>query len=381
MYKESEQYVTRVQEYILAHNLIAENNTLIIGLSGGPDSVFLLHVLAHLRSFFKLNLIAAHLDHGWRDNSADDVEFCKRIAAHYDVEFISAHAHDSKHQHKYNGSREDMGRMLRRTFFENLAERYQAHAIALGHHADDNNETFFLRLIRGSGISGLACMRPRDGIYIRPLLCMRKHEILEFLHKHNQEYLTDSTNNSTVFLRNSIRKNALPVLETIDPRFAANLNRTINNLAQTDLFLEQLTQKTYGSLVADGACPHSLDTNSSRYSLGMSGETARGECPTKPDISSHSASLVFDQFMHLDPYMQKRILELFFINNKAHFVPSENFYKEIFKFLNSSATRHELHTTWALVKKNNKLSIEHINGEKHMDYVHNKNATTCLEHE
>ena len=117
---------------------------------------------------------------------------------------------------KDTGSQEDRGRRLRRTFLEKIAKEHSADAIALGHHQDDQQETFFLRLIRGASITGLAGMKPRHGLYIRPLLDCKKESILTYLRTEGLSFLHDSTNEDDSFLRNGIRLNVLPALRSCD---------------------------------------------------------------------------------------------------------------------------------------------------------------------
>src|SRR3990172_2797015 len=127
---------------------------------------------------------------------------------------------------------------MRRFFFESLVKEYNATSIALGHHADDQMETFFMRLIRGAQISGLIGMKPKNKLYIRPLLSISKAEIVNYLDENNISYMIDSTNQSDAFLRNRIRNAAIPTLKQADPRFENQFQRTLGNLQETESFLE-----------------------------------------------------------------------------------------------------------------------------------------------
>lgn len=144
----SSSLVDTVAHFIAQHDLITPNRTIIVGLSGGPDSVCLLSLLKKLASSYEITVIAAHLDHGWRTQSGQDAAFCKEFAESLGVTYIQAHASEIKLTKPYNGSKEEQGRMLRRQFFETVAADTNAHAIALAHHQDDQQETFFLRMIR-----------------------------------------------------------------------------------------------------------------------------------------------------------------------------------------------------------------------------------------
>lgn len=218
-------------------NLFLPNTTVVVGLSGGPDSVCLLHWLVQQKDL-GLTLIAAHLDHEWRPNSHKDVLFCKELCQKLGITFITQKASELPHQPKYNGSQEEVGRKLRRAFFEQVAQDYNANTIALGHHTGDQQETFFIRLMRGTTISGLGGMKEQDGKYVRPLLHVSKETIYAYLKKNNLSYLTDTTNNSEAFLRNRIRKHLIPALQHCDQRSHKQLVRIMHHLQETETFLQ-----------------------------------------------------------------------------------------------------------------------------------------------
>src|SRR5579872_5515274 len=112
--------VRNITDFIAAHNLISPNQTIIVGLSGGPDSVFLLHMLVQVREQYNLTLIAAHLDHQWRENSAEDAAFCLQLCDQLKVQFVYAKASEFADRVEVNGSKEELGRKLRRIYFESL---------------------------------------------------------------------------------------------------------------------------------------------------------------------------------------------------------------------------------------------------------------------
>ena len=172
--------ISKVRKFIEKHRIIEPNSTIVVGLSGGPDSVCLLHVLRQLQEEYGLVLIAAHLDHEWRNNSKEDARFCKQYAESLGIHFVEAKASEIVGVRKYNGSKEELGRRLRRSFFESVMQKNNGHSIALGHHANDQQETFFLRMMRGASIAGLSGMKPKERGYLRPLLGCHKHEILEY---------------------------------------------------------------------------------------------------------------------------------------------------------------------------------------------------------
>jgi tRNA(Ile)-lysidine synthase len=294
------------------------NSTVIVGFSGGPDSVCLLHLICKLKSELNIRVIAAHLDHGWRKESALDATWCKNTAQELGIEFVSATGADLNYTPKYNGSKEEIGRKLRRHFFETLAHEYQAQAIALAHHADDQIETFFIRLLRGSSLSGISGMRAQDGLYIRPLLNWHKSDILNYLKKEDLSYLEDSTNFEQNFLRNRIRLNLLPMLGTIDARWQKTIPSCITQLQQTDNFLNKHCQKII----------------------------------TKIAHPNNQSSIHIQKFLEIDEILQHRIILMQLIKQKTQFTPTTALFHEILRFLMSQqSNKHTINQKTALVKK------------------------------
>lgn len=297
--------------------------TIIVGLSGGPDSVFLLHLFAQLAHNNSIKLIAAHLDHGWRENSAHDVNWCKQLCDTLNIEFHTEHAQNITHDIKPNGSQEAMGRQLRRAFFKKLSQELNADLIALAHHQDDQQETFFLRLIRGTSLSGLRCMDVFSDNYFRPLLKTPKTFILEYLDTNNIAYLTDPTNASPNYLRNRIRHQVLPALQACDQRFDKKLESTIEHLREEDNFLQELTKQTFEKIFTHNSKADLLQGN-------------------------------LKEFQALHSVLQKRVLIYWLIQSKAHFTAQQSFLLELLKFLNSPhGGTHQVHDTWFIKKQSN----------------------------
>lgn len=308
----------KIHSCITQNKLISPGQTVIIGLSGGPDSVCLTHLLAQLRESLGITLIAAHLDHEWRTASADDALWCKQLAKSLNIPFVGKKISELDHDIPYNGSKEAYARSIRRYFFKMVAEQFHADAIAMAHHAQDQEETFFIRLARGATLSGLTGMKARDGIFIRPLLQTDKSDILAYLREHNLSYRLDETNESHDFLRNRIRMSLMPQLDATDARLRQNLARTMEHLADAEQYLQA----------------HTLDIFS-RVTTDLDG----------------SLALTTQTFFDLAPYAQKRILIHFLIQNKVPFTPSEALLDEIMRFMkNKRSSSHALHESWALQK-------------------------------
>jgi tRNA(Ile)-lysidine synthase len=309
---------------------IAARSTLIVGLSGGPDSVYLLHRLVHLRESLGLTLVAAHLDHEWRDTSKDDVIFCEKLCAQLNIPFITKKGSELKGSFSANGSQEQLGRNMRRFFLEQVREEHNATAIALAHHQDDQLETFFINLIRGTTITGLCGMKEREGFFLRPLLQIHKQEILSYLAEHKIPYQTDPTNESDAYLRNRIRMNLIPAFIACDTRASNNLTRGINHLREAEQFLQNLTTQAL----------YKVTTNSESTLL-----------------------LNLTPFFALDTYLQKRVLSLW-LSTVTHSAcrSSEAFLDEVLRFLQSPrGGSHHISQSWCIIKKQNTGVLQKIN--------------------
>ncbi|MBA3954721.1 tRNA lysidine(34) synthetase TilS [Candidatus Dependentiae bacterium] len=316
----------RVKLYIQTKKLLQPHSTVIVGLSGGPDSVFLLYALKALEQELNLTLIAAHLDHQWRANSSKDALFCQQIAQRLNIPCIVRTACQISLDKKYNGSQEELGRNLRRSFFEHLAHEYNAHTVALAHHADDQQETFFIRLLRGATLSGLASIRALHGMYIRPLLSVTKSEILAYLHEHSITYTIDPTNDHTTYLRNRLRSQVLPTLKLADNRFDTNFTKTLQHIQDTENFLERLTTTAFLTI-------------------------------TKKE--NNTVILSINLFLACDEFLQPRLLLSWLCSMGVPFRPSTGFFKELTQFLKQPGPgSHTFYGKWSVIKKSNQAYIQ-----------------------
>ena len=309
----------KIKNFIVKNNLITSGQTIVVGLSGGPDSVFLLHLLASLQEKYNLSLIAAHLNHEWREEADQEQKDCATLAQKLNLPFVTAKRSELTVPFKQNGSQEEYGRKLRRHFFETVLREHNANSIALAHHAQDQEETFFIRLIRGASLTGLTGIKPKHGLYIRPLLETNKSEILAWLHEQNILYAIDKTNESSDYLRNRIRMNVLPALRACDDRFEINFLSTINRLQATEQFLENLTHRTFEKI---------------------------------SHIQNNQRIINVEQLLNIDEALHHRILVHWLISEKVSFPTTQAFLDEIRRFLkNPRGGTHTTHQKWSIVKK------------------------------
>ncbi len=204
---------------VKAFSLIEENDSVLLAVSGGPDSVALLHLFLFLRQniFPGIEIAIAHYDHKQRRDSAEDAKFVEILAKELSVPFFKDELKDNLFATNQRQGKESLLRDRRYEFLLRTAREYGFNKIALGHNMDDQAETFLFRLIRGSGLQGLGAMglkSKRGGVFlIRPLLFSKKSEILDFLRQHNIAFRQDSSNSDTAFARNKIRLELLPLME------------------------------------------------------------------------------------------------------------------------------------------------------------------------
>jgi tRNA(Ile)-lysidine synthase len=218
----------QVQEFIRNGKLIADNARVLVALSGGADSVALLRILVKLGYYCH----AVHCNFHLRDAESDRdeifaVELCQSLHIPYEV----VHFDTKKYALEKHISIEMAARELRYREFERIREAQGLDVIAVAHHQDDAVETLLLNLIRGAGINGLTGMRTINGYIVRPLLCITREEVIDYLHHLKQPYVTDSTNLTDEYARNKVRLNLLPLMQQINPAAKDNILQAALHLA------------------------------------------------------------------------------------------------------------------------------------------------------
>jgi tRNA(Ile)-lysidine synthase len=224
--------VAAVDRALRAAGPLPPGAAIVVGLSGGADSVALTDALAALRRRRGLRLVAAHLDHGLRPGAAEDAAFCAGLCRSLDVPLRSGRADVRGRAAREKGGIEQAARRERFAFLRRVAAEEGAAAIAVAHTRDDQAETLLLRLLRGAGATGLAGMRPRAGDVVRPLLAVSRQEVLDYLRERGLEWREDPSNRDPAHRRNRVRHELLPYLEArFNPRVREALARTAALLA------------------------------------------------------------------------------------------------------------------------------------------------------
>ena len=230
----------KVRAYIEKQHLLSPADLVLVGLSGGADSVALLALLVQLG----YRCIALHCNFHLRgEESLRDELFAEDMAHRLHVPFHKMEFNTTAYALEHHLSIEMAARELRYAWFEEMRQRFGAQAIAVAHHRDDSVETLLMNLLRGSGLRGLVGIRPKNGYVIRPLLAVSRKEIVEWLGEQRLQYVVDSTNLSDMYTRNFIRLRVLPLLEKLNPSALEAIDRTSNHLAQAEAIYSFVVEK------------------------------------------------------------------------------------------------------------------------------------------
>lgn len=235
-----------VQKFIETHRLLSDDLPVLVGVSGGADSVALLALLHRLG----YSCVAAHCNFHLRGEESDrDEQFTRALCEGWGIpcrviDFDTVTYASSRHL-----SIEMAARELRYDWFEQLRKEYHAQAIAVAHHRDDSVETLLLNLIRGTGIRGMRGIRPKNGKVVRPLLSVSREEIVQWLESQQLTYMTDSTNLTDAYTRNYIRLRLLPMMEELNPSVKATLARSADHLAAAENIYDHVVNQAKTELI------------------------------------------------------------------------------------------------------------------------------------
>lgn len=232
----------KTKQFIEKWNMLPEKAGVLVGLSGGADSVALLEVLCRLRRQLGLRLFAVHVHHGIRTAAQRDADFCARLCEDKEVPFVCERVDVPRLAEEQGLSLEEAGRKARYEIFERYRAEQGLDVIAVAHHQNDQAETMLFQMFRGSGLRGLAGIPCKRDFIIRPLLCVSRKEIEAYLEECGLSYVTDETNLTQDYTRNRLRHQVLPMAEEICPGTIENMSRTSAILREMEEFMEQLSR-------------------------------------------------------------------------------------------------------------------------------------------
>ena len=255
MARREDNILTKVRDNILENKLIDNSDVIVLGLSGGPDSVFLLHSLMKLKELFKKNynieykVIVCHVNHMIRKEAKEDENLAKEYAKKYNLEFYPLQTHVKEIAKKQKISEEECGRNIRYEFFNKVLKEHEGTKIAVAHNACDNAETIIHNIIRGTGLNGLVGIKLKNEKIIRPILNIQKDEIIKYLDENGIKYNIDRTNLENDYTRNKIRNDLIKKIEKeYNPNIIQALNR-MSYVVEKDLEYINKKAKEYYSKV------------------------------------------------------------------------------------------------------------------------------------
>jgi tRNA(Ile)-lysidine synthase len=243
------QVINIVRETITKFSLIPKGSGVVIAVSGGPDSMALLHILNVLKDELSTWFTVAHLDHCLRPRSSDESELVKKSVRDLGIPMRLKRQDIGALAESEGVSIEEAGRIARYQFFEETRISVGAQLVSTGHQIDDSLETFFLRLFRGSSLAGLGGILPQQNRIVRPLTELRRNQIMEYLHQENIQYIVDPTNLETNTDRNFIRNRLFPVIKERFPQFSVPLKRTLDLVLDEEDFLQSAADELYAQSV------------------------------------------------------------------------------------------------------------------------------------
>ena len=220
----------QVYNCIKKYNLINENDKILIGVSGGPDSICILHILNLLKEKLNFEMYVAHINHMIREEADSETEYVKEFCQKLGTECFIKKIDVQKFADRQKMGTEEMGRIIRYDFFDEVAKKVSANKIVTAHNSNDNAETVLLNILRGSGLSGLKGIEPnRENKYIRPLIETTREDIEEYCEINNLKPKIDKSNLESIYKRNKVRNDLIPYVKK---EFNPNILKTINRLSE-----------------------------------------------------------------------------------------------------------------------------------------------------
>ena len=278
------------------NNLIQDGEKVLLGVSGGPDSIAMLSALYEIQKerIIDFNIYVAHINHGIRENAKVDEKFVKEFCKERNIECFVLNTNIKEIAKENKRGLEETGREIRYKFFEEIGNEISANKIAIAHNKKDNAETIIMNILRGTGISGLCGMEIIKNKYIRPLLFETREKIEEYLKNKNIEPRIDETNFENEYTRNKIRNIVLPYIQKeFNPNFIDTLNRLSSIVKEENNYLKKITEQAYKDILVEENLKPEKDVYKSK------------DLPT--------IILDLKKFCSLDRVIQKRII-LYAIN-------------------------------------------------------------------
>ena len=256
----------KILETIKKYNLIEDGDKIILGVSGGPDSITMLVTLAELRKKLNFDMIVAHINHGIRENAILDEEYVKNWCQKLEVEFHVLHVNVKEISKLQKIGLEEAGRKVRYDYFDQVAKETNANKIAIAHNKNDNSETMIMNVLRGSGTNGLRGIEVKSNKYIRPLIEIQRNEIEDFCNQENLIPRIDESNFENEFTRNKIRNIVIPFIKKeFNPNIVESLWRLAEITREQEDYLNCEAEKEYSKIVVEERNLSNFKDNKNEY--------------------------------------------------------------------------------------------------------------------
>lgn len=241
----------KVLKTIQKYNMIQNNDKLVLGVSGGPDSLFMLYILNKLKEQLHFEIVVAHINHMIREEANSEEEFVKEFCRKIDIKFYSKRIDVEEYANNNKIGLEEAGRKIRYEFFEEVLEKTNSNKIAIAHNKNDKVETIIMHLLRGSGVSGLQGIEPiKDNKIIRPVIEIERTEIEQYCEENKLEPQIDKSNFENKYTRNKIRNAVIPYIkQEFNPNIIDTITRLSEIITEENQYLVKQTEQTYQKLL------------------------------------------------------------------------------------------------------------------------------------
>ena len=244
----------KIFEFIKNNNLIENGDKIVLGVSGGPDSICMLNILYKISSqkLIDFEIVVAHINHGLRKNAIIDEKFVENFCEKIGVSFFVKHSNIKEIATQQKRGLEETGRIVRYDFFREILQKTGANKIAIAHNANDHAETVIMNFLRGTGIKGLVGIEMQSGNYIRPLIETSRDEIEQYLKNIQIEARHDESNDENIYTRNKIRNIVFPYIkQEFNPNIVNAIKRLSDIAKEQEEYLERQTATEYGNLLIE----------------------------------------------------------------------------------------------------------------------------------
>ena len=291
----------KILQTIKKYNLIENGDRLVIGVSGGPDSICLLHVLNELKKELNFKIYVAHINHMIREEADGETEYVKEFCENLGIECYIKRIDVVKIANNLKRGTEETGRQIRYEFFDEILEKTTSNKIATAHNNNDKVETILMNILRGSGSNGLKGIEAiRDGKFIRPLIEISREEIEEYCETNKLNPKIDKSNNENIYTRNKVRNVVIPYIkQEFNPNILKTINRLSDVATEESEYLNKVTEETFNKIFV-GAEPRVRPQEDNYINYGQTESSA----PTQND----QIILDLKQFNNLELVIKRRLI-------------------------------------------------------------------------